>query len=799
MKIATGRSRTQKNWKNQNISWEDFCIKVKKTTRTWETIEEYKKLTKIEQDNIKDVGGFVGGHLKEGKRKKGNVICRSLVTLDMDYGRDNIIEEISEKFDFRCCIYSTHKHSKSNTRLRLIIPLSRDVNEEEYEPLTRMLAKEIGMEMFDNSTYEACRLMYWPSTSLDGEFIFKEIEGKQLDPDVYLSKYENYKNISSYPLSIREKENMKECINKQSDPLLKENIVGTFCRTYSITEVIETFLTHIYSRSSIENRYDYIPATSAAGVVIYENKFAYSHHSTDPASTKLLNAFDLVRIHKFGHLDEKRNISNEEKSPSYDAMCDFIINDKKTKLQLSKERYESAVEEFTNIEISENENLSIKEEYPWQIDLALTKKGEIKDTLENLILIMKKDENLQNIVYNCLSDGISVLGKLPWPQKKPGWNESDNASLRAYISSKYKIYSPKKTTDALSTVTNLRTYHPIKDYLENMPPWDKTPRVDNLLIDYCGAENNSYSKAVIRKTLVAAVKRVYNPGIKFDYVLILNGPQGIGKSTLFSKLGREWFSDSLTIADMKDKSGAEKLQGYWILELGELAGIRKTDVETVKSFISRSDDKYRASYGYNVESHPRQCIIVGTTNAQDGFLRDLTGNRRFWPVRTDENTLKKSIDMTEDEVKQIWAEVLLYVEKGESLELEGKDRDTVIIEQTSAMEKDEREGLVRVYLDKLLPKNWNEMDLCNRRNFLRGNSFIGENKAGSELKIITSNIEIWSECFGNDPAIMKLSDSYAISAIMKKIENWDRYSKNKTGSKLLPIYGNQRCYERIIK
>ena len=212
-----------------------------------------------------------------------------------------------------------------------------------------------------------------------------------------------------------------------------------------------------------------------------------------------------------------------------------------------------------------------------------------------------------------------------------------------------------------------RAYHPVKEYLDSLPKWDGISRVDNLLIDYFGATDNSYTKAVIRKTMVAAVARIYRPGTKFDSVLILNGPQGIGKSTFFAKLAGDWFSDSLTITDMKDKSGAEKLQGYWLLELGELAGMRKTDVEIVKSFISRADDKYRASYGVNVESHPRQCVIVGSTNAESGFLRDITGNRRFWPVRISGNGKKKAWQMTKEEVQQIWAETLVLYEKGEKL------------------------------------------------------------------------------------------------------------------------------------
>lgn len=142
--------------------------------------------------------------------------------------------------------------------------------------------------------------------------------------------------------------------------------------------------------------------------------------------------------------------------------------------------------------------------------------------------------------------------------------------------------------------------------------------------------------------------------------------------------------------------------------MGELAGMRKADIETVKSFISRVDDKYRASYGVNVESHPRQCIIVGTTNAETGFLRDITGNRRFWPVRVFGHSQKKPWQLTHEDVAQIWAESLVLYQKGEKLYLEGADAEIAVTEQADALEMDEREGLVREYLDTLLPEKWTE-------------------------------------------------------------------------------------------
>lgn len=783
MKIAYGNSRMDKKWKNTDISWEDFCSRVKTTQRTTETVEEYRKMRKGGQDSIKDVGGFVGGHLKDGRRKKGNVLSRSMLTLDMDYGTSTIWEEISTFFPYQCCIYSTHKHTPEHPRLRLIIPLFRDVGEEEYAAVSRMVAKEIGIDLFDDTTYEPERLMYWPSTSRNGIFVYEEKDGSILDPDEFLNKYDDWRDTSTWPVSSRQSEVLDRSLKEQADPLSKEGVIGTFCRSYSVSTAIDTFLKDIYEPSAITGRYDYIPADSSAGVILYDDKFAYSHHATDPASGRLLNAFDLVRIHKFGHLDDRATESTPpSKLPSFINMCEFAIQDDEVKAQFTKERMEQATIDFT--------------EDNWQTALELDKQGKIKDTLDNIVLIIRNDSELESIAFNKHRDGIDARDGLPWEQMKGGWNDSDNAALKVYLSNKYGIYSPTKTKDAILAVAAERSYHPIKEYLDHLPEWDGIDRVETLLIDYFNATGNSYTRAVTRKMMVAAVTRIYQPGTKFDSVLILNGPQGIGKSTFFAKLAGDWFSDSLTLTDMKDKAGPEKLQGYWILELGELAGMRKTDVEVVKSFISRSDDKYRASYGVNVESHPRQCIIVGSTNAESGFLRDITGNRRFWPVRISGDGKRKAWQMSVYDVEQIWAETLVLYAKGEKLYLEGSDVELATNEQADAMESDEREGLVRTYLDTLLPDDWNDLSLYERRNYLNGSEFGGESRVGTVERTLVCNMEIWCECFGRDASAMKPADSYAIAGIMKKINGWNKYQGNKNGTSNFPIYGRQRCYEK---
>jgi putative DNA primase/helicase len=782
MKIAIGNSRFDKKWKNREISWEDFLQKISTTIHTTETVEEYRKLKKGQQDGIKDVGGFVGGHLKEGRRKNGNVLCRSMLTLDMDYATPEIWDELKTTFPYRCAVYTTHKHTPEKPRLRLIIPLSRDISEEEYPAVARMVAKDIGIDLFDDTTYEPCRLMYWASTSLNGVFMSDSIDGDTLNPDDILARYIDWRDASTWAVSSRQSEVIQRSVATQADPLTKQGIVGAFCRAYSVEDAIDTFLSDVYAPSAMNGRYDYIPADSSAGVVIYDNRFAYSHHATDPVCGRLLNAYDLVRMHKFGSLDENTPPQTPtSKLPSYKAMNDFALTDTKVKAVLAEERMAQAADEFDSGD--------------WQTQLELEKNGRIKDTMSNICIILRYDPNLQGIVYNQFKSMIDVIGSLPWRQVKPGWSDTDLACAKMYFEKTYGIWSPTKFKDALLAVTSAeRLYHPVKDYLSSLT-WDGVERLDTLLIDYLGAEDTPYVRAVTRKTFVAAVARIYAPGTKFDSILVLNGKQGIGKSTLFARLGRQWFSDSLSIADMKDKTAPEKLQGYWILEISELNGMKKVDVETVKSFISRTDDKFRQAYGVTVESHPRSCIIVGTTNSDGGFLRDITGNRRFFPVRVTGEGKYHAWELTD--IDQVWAEAVEYYNRGEELFLKDEVAKEAYDRQRDAMETDDREGLVEEYLETLLPENWSEMDLYERRNFLEGTEFGQSAAKGTVKRDRVCIMEIWCECFGKSREALKKSDSYEIEGILYKLGGWERYSGSSSGKMRIAGYGIQKTFMRV--
>lgn len=767
LSIAYGNSCFAKTWSNKTISWDDLCKRLSTTIRTTESSEEYPNMKKADRDAAKDKGGFVGGQLRNNRRKIEAVALRSMLTMDADHADVSYIDRFLQNFRYASCVYTTHGHTPEAPRCRIIVPLTRDVSPDEYVALTRFLAADWGIDQFDECSYKPNQLMYWPTTPSNGEFISKTTGGDWLDPETVLTAHPNWKDCSLLPTSSRESAVRDTVKRPQEDPLAKVGVVGAFCRTYGIEAAITAFLPNVYAPSTMDGRYDYIPADSSAGVVIYDDKFAYSHHATDPACGKLLNAFDLVRIHKFGDDDEKK---------SFTAMMNFAVMDEQVSAMLLQEKQESAAVEFDD----------------WTKALTRDRGGALKNSLHNITLIIENDKNLNAICFNQLADGMEIKGNVPWQHPARFWRDADDAQLICYVDANYGTFSARNYQIAVAKVVDDRSYHPIREYLASLPPWDGVKRAERILIDYLGADDNAYTRAVTRKTLCGAVARVKQPGIKFDHILVLNGDQGIGKSTLISKLGGEWYSDSLSLTDMNDKTAAEKLQGYWILEIGELAGMKKADIDKVKAFISRQDDKYRASFGRRVTPHPRQCIFFGTTNSQNGYLRDITGNRRFWTVKTPGTGKLKPWQLTKAEVEQIWAEALVLDERGEKLYLDSDLEALSQVEQSAAIEQDDREGLVSSYLNLLLPESWGEMDIYARQEYVRDPDSPTQPK-GSVTRSSVSNLEIWCECFGKHKEDIKPSDSYTIAAIMLRIEGWQKTDERETQ----PIYGRQRLYKRV--
>lgn len=784
--IAVGSSRRCTQWQNKEMLWSELASRLAIPTRTAESNAEYKRMPKAKRDDIKDVGGFVGGTLRGGRRKADAITQRRLLTLDID--TVPVGEDVWPAFELvlNCAavLYSTHSHTTRDQRLRLVIPLSRNVSPDEYAAVARRIAGDIGIDMCDDTTFEPHRLMYWPSASYDAPFRYEMIDAPWLDVDEQLMRYTDWRDPSEWPVSSRKQDLMNRLAKKQGDPYEKPGIVGAFCRVYPIEEAIEQFLPATYVKCD-NGRYTYAGGSTSGGLVIYESgKFAYSHHGTDPVSGKLCNSFDLVRLHMFGDRDDEASAGTPvNRLPSFLAMSELAIEDPAVVEDLNLHNLAA----ITNALDEDGDTDSAD----WVKTLTVSLKGNIEPTIENALIIMRNDPNIKgHYYYDAFRERPIVCGDLPWQdydkRQSDCWVDSDDAGLRLHLEKFYKIDSAIKIRDAVELAMVEHVRHPVKEYLTSLE-WDGQKRADTLFIDYLGAEDNLYTREVTRKALLGAVARILSPGCKHDHVLVLVGPQGCRKSTTLAKLGKKWFSDSLYTVSGKD--AYEQLQGYWIIEMGEMAATKKADLEQIKQFVSKQTDSYRAAYARRTQEHPRQCAFFGTTN-DDEFLRDSTGNRRFWPVIVTEAGKKYGDALTPETVDQIWAEIVTRYHAGEQWYLSGEVEAMARDVQEKHTEMNGKQGLVENFLELLLPADWDDRNLEERMMFLNGG--FGEAEEGTERRTRVCALEIWQELFHGDPKAFAPLQAREINSMLRRISGWESCSSRNCGK----LYGRQRCFIR---
>jgi predicted P-loop ATPase len=581
---------------------------------------------------------------------------------------------------------------------------------------------------------------------------------------------------------------MAHSAKKQGNPLAKSGLIGAFCRSYSITAAIDKFLPYIYAPCDTPNRYTYRAGSTVAGLVVYDNDtFAYSHHGTDPLSGKLVNAFDLVRIHKFGSLDEDCDAKmRSDARPSFKAMMNFVNEDGAAPVLLDKERAAKYSNEFDDIASLTGDDADDS----WMRKLQRTKSGVPESNSYNCIWIMQHDPKLkQRFGLDEFAHRIVVLGNLPWRTVNGSdlWGDTDDACIRNYLSTVYQIKGKGIIDDAITEVMNQNKFHPVREYLTALN-WDGTERVDSLFIDFIGAEDTPYIRAVTRKWLCGAIARVMEPGIKFDTAIVLYGEQGLGKSVILERLGGKWFNN--TLQDIKTKDALEQIQGAWINELAELSPTYKNDNEIVKAFLSRTTDRFRVPYGRRTEEYPRQCVFAGSTNNLL-FLKDRTGNRRFWPISGNkQRKVRNSWDLSKDEVDQIWAEAFMLWANGESLVLDESLEQEAIKIQQSHTEGSELTGLIEEYLSVLLPPNWDSKDLYDRRAYLES---YDEEKGGKPREKVCA-LEIWCEVLNGNRKTLSNAKARELIDILQSLQGWEPYNKGSGKLRFGKLYGVQKAF-----
>lgn len=845
--LAVGRNREDKNWRNNEVTWPQLVDRLKQVHRTPETFQEYVTSTKERQTEIKDIGGYVTGYIAGGKRKAEAVTERSILALEVDEGGWWPAQAVIAG-RFTAFLHTTHKHSRENPRYRILLPLTRAVAPGEFEALSRLIAGDLGVDLIDHTCHQINRLMYWPSASVDGEYLIHEVQGLLLDPDSQLNRYGGegaWRNMSLWPRAAKEREKIKRDVSRQIDPLTKPGIVGAFCRAFTIQEVIERFLEKIYEGDAESGRYTYKLGSTANGLVIYEDKFAYSHHSTDPAGDTLCNAFDLVRLQLFGNADQDSSATTARGTPSFSNMAAFAENLPEVRRQLAEDRWKSAREAFgAELAVPINgsahqlhyaqaasrvaqdfawlneymertsiagrllpgteqatyawlnawasQNSPVTQTVPgveasadpfagsgWVEQIEHDNRGVPKPSAKNLKLIFSNDPLLKGLFYLDLFSGErSLTRQPPWtdvPRHAAGAGEeglqmldADRAGLRVYIESNYGIGAVNKIADALDLAFQENSHHPVRDYLKGLT-WDGRSRVDTALIDAMAAEDSEYTRIVTRKTLVGAIARVFKPGCKFDHVLTLTGAEGLGKSTFAEKMGMQWHSS--TPGELGTKAAAENLRGTWIMELGDLSGVKKGDLDEIKNYVTTRKDRYRPAYGHEVVTFPRQSIYIANSNS-DNPLKDEPGNRRWWPVAIGdrEEVLKRREILTQSYVDQLWAEALHYYRSGETWWLTTTQEDLARARQAEAVEVDPWEELIRNYLRMPMPDGYPLLSLGDRRYYFQGK----QPMKAEGLRTRVCAVEVWEEVLASDRAKMAKWDANRINKILEKVTKWGK-------------------------
>jgi putative DNA primase/helicase len=789
--------------KNCEFTWHEFVEKLRSPVVTSETISEYLKAPKAEQDRVKDIGYYVPGSFANGIRKKGNLAARDCVPLDIDHiapGDMAKIAAIYGKLEY--VLHSTHKHVSDKPRLRLLFPLSRSVTADEYPAVSRALANLWDLDAFDDTTYEFSRVMHFPSRSSDGEYVFEHNRGAFLDPLSMLNTYLDPTDASEWPISSRQREPLRAAGRKAQDSSEKQGVIGAFCEAYGVQDAIDAFLPGKYEAGSSDQRLSFVGGSAQNGVCIYDSgKFLYSHHESDPTSGQLVNAFDLVRLHLFDDLDTASAGKPVTERESYKKMIALARGDQKVKVILAEQRlgdfddFESADAAAEDdglgdgLEIAAiSANGAEANDQP-QPDLRAERQairkailakcrlgdgGAIVPNLYNLDILFDLDPRLKGtIARNEFRAETVQLRPLPGMHSKikaegNEWTDLAEIKIKAYIERHYKVTYPTALVhEGVDLIADKHRFHPVTDWLDSLT-WDGTERAESIFVDYFGAEDSPYVRAVTIKFLCATVARVYAPGIKYDSAIVLESAEGKGKSTLAKVLARGWFTDDLHLG-LDSKEIVERTRGVWIGELAEMVH-NNSEVEAVKAFLSRSEERVRLSYARNAGVFPRQFTLIGTTN-ESTYLRSVTGNRRIHPIKGDGREI--DIQAICENLDNIWAEAVHRWKVGkENLYLDTAELVTAATtEQNQRVETDDWGPMIQAWLDGKEPDDF------HRRGAKRDQ---------------TTAAQIFTEAIGGSLDRMTQRDSRRVTNIMSRMPGWEKRTKIRLGG----IYGPARGFAR---
>ncbi len=773
-KVAGGYTRKGLSWRT--------VINMLSSREGVDTYEEYMRLSTDAQDDLKDIGGYVLGVFRESKRQSSKLLYRTGVAYDVDNISPADLEGLMIDLSmsgYAAYLHSTRKHTADAPRVRILLPLAEQVSADQYEPMARKLAEELGLlDIADPTTYEPSRLMFLPSHCRGEVPLAVEYAGSVVNPETYLDW--EWHDVGNWPRGANEAERLEARLGRamqrlQAKPNDKTGTIGAFCRAFTVPQVIDNLLADKYVPAG-EGRYTYTGGSTTGGAVLYDgDMFLYSHHATDPAGGRLCNAFDLARIHLYGTEDNGTTEGTYQHQPSIKRMIELANGMPEVIMEREKEwgqRRASYARDFAGMD-SPSEEAQAEE---WLLALDRERKtGAIKATIGNVRMIMEHDRMLSRNIWTDVRRGrVIATSGLPW--RRAGltgpWTDVDKANLQAYLEAAYGIAHRENIKAGFTVVSAKDSRDPVKDYLDALPEWDGEERADTLFVRVLGAADTPYTRGVTRAALIGAVARVYDPGCKHDCMLTLVGPQNLGKSTSLFRLTRrrpEWFLDDLE--DFEGKEYQEKIQGPWIVELAEMRAVRGQDQKRVKQVLSSVQDSFRKAYGEFTEDKPRRVAFFGTGNTR-GYLSDRTGNRRHWPLDVGVCEHEKAWDvMTDDYVDQLWAEVVTMYNQGSSWVLPASLHEALEQQHKEHMELghiDSLTGLIIEHLKRPVPTNWDTLSREAREMWWQAPD------ADAVPRTVVCALDIWVELLGGSKGSLDPRKMGDINRVMERMEGWER-------------------------
>nr|DAW11278.1 MAG TPA: virulence associated protein E [Caudoviricetes sp.] len=747
----------------------------------------------------KNARSYLPGELRGHHRSGDNVIGRSVITLDLDgASAEGFTELLSYLDDVAVLWHTTFSHSPQKPSYRVLIPLDGMVTPDVYTRIVREIMRAVPQAAIDAASATPSQIMFTPAAKDESLYEYgSELNRPLASGALFQSAPDSPEGVVSLG-RVRKK-----------DPLTLKGIAGEFCKHYQdLDELIEVFKLP-YERVGSRFRYIHADKSSAPGMSPLPDAplLYFSNHGSDPASGRAQNAFDLVRIHKFGALDAGYEGAVIH-SPSSLAMKNFLATHEGFRQRRADAAYDNVARpDAASIPLTASEDVSTLTQEPepaqeseedeeqgsgsldWTSQLIRHEKTlQVEDRIENYDLIFMNDPIFKSLWWNVRGDYEAIMGE-DYDLRDgspPQVNNADVSGLKDHIERQYQIrrVTRQRVDDLLGRVRRERRIDPVKKYLQSLT-WDGIPRLETCLP---GAEDTPYNRMVAKRALLGAVARAFKPGCKVDQSLILFGGQGVGKTTWIERMARGY---TASLGDIQNKDTLISASRSWIMVSDEGHALNNADFNELKDFLTRQRDVYRLPYDRSATEVPRRWVVWGTTN-DPMMLRERDGNRRFLIVDVLE---QMDFDKyTPEYVDQVWAEAVALYQDGERPVL--SPAEEVLAEQArkSHTMEDNLVATITEALESPVPVAWERMSLPERIQWLQDESMGMENKSvPTASRSFITPAAVWVEIMRKGLPDMSLRDQNRITAALVSLTRKGVLVQEE-GRQRVGCYGSQTVF-----